>query len=675
MSATDTPTAKAAKRGPKPAKQHKTGYWRMLVLLLVHVLIGLHVWHYYSTGETLSPLEPSEAMAFSKDSVINAGLVLFVVATLATLVLGRYFCGWGCHILALQDLCRWLMMRIGITPKPLRSRLLAWVPFLAFLYMFIWPPVYRLWIGVPFEETRVAYTTQDFWRTFPGVGVALLTFFVTGFACVYVLGAKGFCTYACPYGGIFGAVDRLALGRIRVTDACEGCAHCSVSCSSNVAVAVEVRNYGMVVDPNCMKCMDCVATCPTDALYFGFGKPALGAKPKSGKTGRRPHIPWKEESMIAVLFILALAAFRGLYGIIPFLMALGLASCIAYAYLLLWRMRKRASVKLQNLVLRKDGSNTALGKIYTTGLLLFLPLWGHSGLVQYHRGELAKQFPALDSTRHMWMYGPLRPLNADEEARIAEVGEHARWLEDWSLVAGSDSALALGWQALWNRDTAGFLAESTRAAQRGMADPRLFVEQARVLLSVNQLQQAEQRFRSALEIAPNHLAAITGLAELRAGAGDYSGALAGLDAAIALNQGIASLHHDRAVLLTVMQRMPEAIEAFQTCLTLDARHGDASAKLAGLFFQSSKPAEAIQVLEAGVQANPESPDARSALAQLLIVLRRFEEAARQLQAAVDQAPLRADLHAHLAEALLGIGDNAGATAARAEAERLQAQFK
>ncbi len=31
----------------------------------------------------------------------------------------------------------------------------------------------------------------------------------------------------------------------------------------------------MVVDPGCMKCMDCISVCPNDALYFGFGKPTI----------------------------------------------------------------------------------------------------------------------------------------------------------------------------------------------------------------------------------------------------------------------------------------------------------------------------------------------------------------------------------------------------------------
>ena len=92
---------------------------------------------------------------------------------------------------------------------------------------------------------------------------------------VYFLGQKGFCTYACPYGGFFGLADKLSPGKIRVTDACNQCGHCTATCTSNVLVHAEVKQYGMVVDPGCMKCMDCISVCPNDALYFGFGKPTL----------------------------------------------------------------------------------------------------------------------------------------------------------------------------------------------------------------------------------------------------------------------------------------------------------------------------------------------------------------------------------------------------------------
>ena len=43
---------------------------------------------------------------------------------------------------------------------------------------------------------EVHLTKQSFWETFPTWPVAVVTLAVCGFASVYFLGAKGFCTYA-----------------------------------------------------------------------------------------------------------------------------------------------------------------------------------------------------------------------------------------------------------------------------------------------------------------------------------------------------------------------------------------------------------------------------------------------------------------------------------------------
>ena len=109
------------------------GRRRAIVLLIVHVAIFLHLLHWQLAGETLSPLEPSEAMFTLTRGVLNAGAIVLSLSLLTTLVLGRWFCGWACHVVALQDLCAWLLKRVGIRPRPLRSRLLMFVP-LQFLY-------------------------------------------------------------------------------------------------------------------------------------------------------------------------------------------------------------------------------------------------------------------------------------------------------------------------------------------------------------------------------------------------------------------------------------------------------------------------------------------------------------------------------------------------------------
>ena len=87
------------------------------MLVLVHLAIAAHIGIWLASGkaETLSPIEPSEAERFARESVINTGFVFFALTILSTLILGRWFCGWACHLVALQDACRWLMLKVGIT--------------------------------------------------------------------------------------------------------------------------------------------------------------------------------------------------------------------------------------------------------------------------------------------------------------------------------------------------------------------------------------------------------------------------------------------------------------------------------------------------------------------------------------------------------------------------------
>jgi polyferredoxin len=255
------------------------------VLLSVHLVIALHVTHFLLTRRTLSPVEPSESMYTLELGYVNAGFLFFGLALLLTLIFGRFFCGWGCHIVALQDLCGWIMKRLGVRPRPFRSRLLAFAPLVVAFYMFGWPTLKRwVWGSSPFPGFSNHLMTSALWATFPGPVFGTLTFATCGFAAVYFLGAKGFCSYGCPYGAMFGALDRISPGKIVVSDACEQCGHCTATCTSNVRVHEEVRLYGSVVDPGCMKCMDCVSVCPKNALSFAFAKPSLfrGSPPSPG---------------------------------------------------------------------------------------------------------------------------------------------------------------------------------------------------------------------------------------------------------------------------------------------------------------------------------------------------------------------------------------------------------
>lgn len=195
----------------------RAGKWRAYSLLSVHVFIIAHFIQWMLAGETISPVEPSESMETITSGRINAGFIFFAVALLVTLLLGRWVCGWGCHLVAYQDLTLWVLKKLKLRPKPFATRLFWIVPLIAALYMFVWPEIVRLYLGVERSPTTWHVSTTGFWDTFPQYGIAILTVLSCGVAIIYFLGPKGFCTFACPYGAFFGLTDKLAVGRIRVT--------------------------------------------------------------------------------------------------------------------------------------------------------------------------------------------------------------------------------------------------------------------------------------------------------------------------------------------------------------------------------------------------------------------------------------------------------------------------
>ena len=180
---------------------HSTMGWkRATVLGFIQLLMLVHVAVWLWTGSTFRPIEPSESIETAKDGIITVGTLFFVAALASTAILGRWFCGWGCHIVMLQDLCGHLMKRVGIRPKLFRSRLLLWLPLCLAVYMFLWPLFYRFAIA-PFTREDLVWpgftsnlVTTDFWATFPGWMMAVPFLLVCGFLTVYLLGAKGYCT-------------------------------------------------------------------------------------------------------------------------------------------------------------------------------------------------------------------------------------------------------------------------------------------------------------------------------------------------------------------------------------------------------------------------------------------------------------------------------------------------
>jgi polyferredoxin/tetratricopeptide (TPR) repeat protein len=431
-------------------RKSKTSWWRGAVLITLNLFMIAHIIQWRVMGRTVSPIEPSETMHTLQKGFVNAGFIFFTLAILATLILGRFVCGWGCHILALQDLCGWLLKKMGLHPKPFRSRLLVYVPLIGALYMFVWPTAYRMFHNPEnaplIPQLTNHLVTTNFWQTFPSVAVAIPFLFICGFVTVYFLGQKGFCTYACPYGGFFGLADKFSPGKIRVTPACNQCGHCTATCTSNVMVHAEVKQYGMVVDPGCMKCMDCVSVCPNDALYFGFGKPTILA-PKSNAIRKNYSLTWPEEIVGVLVFLGSFLAVRGVYALVPFLMALGCATVTTFLTLKLWRLLRAKELSFYRFNLKSSGKIRKAGWAFAAFASAWIGLNAHCGWVRYHEflGNIAFQKIKLPDELALAQVNPARWLSPADRENILGGKEHYQAASSAGLFVNGEALPKLAW--------------------------------------------------------------------------------------------------------------------------------------------------------------------------------------------------------------------------------------
>ena len=606
----------------------------------------------------MTPVEPSEAMAFSKAGIVNAGLIFFAGAILLTALFGRWFCGWACHLVALQDLCRWLLERIGLRPRPLRSRLLRLVPYLAFVYMFLWPALYRLWLGDSLGVRGSELTTGAFWETFPGWIVGILTLLVCGFATVYFLGAKGFCTYACPYGAAFYVADKVAPLRVRVNENCEGSGHCTAVCTSNVRVHEEVAKYGMVVDSGCMKCGDCVSVCPTDALSFGFGRLPLFAverpaaesfaepsddpgrvAPGPALVKRSYPLTWREEVVLGFAFLLAFAAFRGLYGedAVPHVAR-------TRRGVRLFRPARRASPDPPRPRLPPPGAQARRPPAAGGAILRRRPLgcWrscGSTAVPCSSRSQLAAGLSARPPRRASGQCNsppslPRRPLPS-APLRAPRPGTSAR-VESWGLFPwlGLDSGLA--WSSWLAGDRPGFRAAAPRAIARHDSAYEMQLLTARDAAERGDLAGLTLAGERAIALDPRRFEAYGGIGMLLAKSGSPAGIAA---AASFFERGTlhfptsALLAYNWGIILAIQGKPDLAIERFRQVLSAEPGHRQARENLAGMLAESGRMDEAAAIYRQAIVAAPRDADLHVLLAQTLMALGRDDAARAELEAA------------------------------------------
>jgi len=636
-SLSDRQNASGHAHGPKPLpvleavpprKKPNYARWRAFSLSMVYVVFALHIVHWKLTGRTLAPLELNEVMYTLELGIITAGFIFMCALVFGSFLFGRFFCSWACHIMVLQDLCAWILRKLHIRPKLIRSRLLLLIPPLTALYMFIWPQVLRSWHDRTLPTFHLAsdadgwasFATTNFWRNLPGPWIMVLTFLVCGFAIVYILGSRSFCTYVCPYGSVFGLADRFSFARIRVNDSCKQCGQCTATCTSSIRVHDEVRQYGMIVNPACLKDLDCVAACPQGALSYGLGKPALF---KSWRSGGRFGLPYDftlfEELLAAGVFLASVLSLRGLYGRIPFLLALACGVIAGYSAIIVTRFVSRVDLTYARATLKQRGRIRPAGYAYLVLAAIGAALLIHSGFIRYHEFRGLRNVRLLQST--------------SDDAVAAQAGTEARrqlgLANRWGLFANPNVERGLFTVAVVTSDVNAAESFARRLLDRRPDDAYTRLALARTYVAAGRLDDADRQVQLVIDgsdaSSPKQRPE---LAEALALAGD-----------IAVQQ----------------QRFGVAVHALRRALEIQPDRAERRAKLGGALAELGQLDEAIVELEQALTDDPHQPRAEYNLGTLLMYTGRVEEAVPHLSNAITAFDQDADAHNNLGLALLQTG--------------------
>ena len=212
------------------------------------------------------PMWVPQAILLSENlprDLMDAAIVVIIVALVSTIVLRRAWCGWICPLGLTQDLLAKVYGRARITGKTdVVLRVIKYV-FLAVLVILvltsstIWLCIH-CFISTPLSALRYQSFVGGalFWTL-----VALGALFFIGSMIV----PRFFCRYICPAGALLEGVGLLAPLKVHKTERCKECGECTAmnSCPMGLAEPGETE---------CISCLNCVRNCPFKAIEVGSFK-------------------------------------------------------------------------------------------------------------------------------------------------------------------------------------------------------------------------------------------------------------------------------------------------------------------------------------------------------------------------------------------------------------------
>lgn len=322
-------------------KERRHWRWRVGLTIGLHLAIVAHLVAWYVFDWTvIGAIDMQELFRhLIEQGTLTIGALFFLVLIAASLLWGRLFCGWMCHIGQIYDLTAPYLRKLGMGRFETRLGPLMALFILLFYYL------------RPSLEARkdvalhVDWNATAPWELLPGPIIGVSVLLLVWVAMPLSMGPRAFCRNLCPWGVLLGLGNKLAPWKVRRSGNCTNCGACGPACPMDIDVSRMINTDFAVKSVACTGCMQCVTACPEDALSFSLPTKTNRAPRDLPLLAQASRVPWWQELAFWTLTLAVGLVYDELYGLGIF-MAYVLGTLLAWASIRVASLRKTWMIAL-----------------------------------------------------------------------------------------------------------------------------------------------------------------------------------------------------------------------------------------------------------------------------------------------------------------------------------------
>jgi Flp pilus assembly protein TadD len=169
--------------------------------------------------------------------------------------------------------------------------------------------------------------------------------------------------------------------------------------------------------------------------------------PKSNAIKRNYSLTWPEEILGALVFLGSFLAVRGVYALVPFLMALGCAAVTTFLTLKTWGLFRARELSFYRFNLKSSGKMRKAGWAFAIFACAWIGLNAHCGWVRYHEflGNVAFQKIQLPDELALAQVNPARWLTPADRDNVVDGKKHYQAASKLGWFVNREALPKLAW--------------------------------------------------------------------------------------------------------------------------------------------------------------------------------------------------------------------------------------